>query len=151
MHTSVRHAHTVASESAISDHMTAPELPEPDATMPSNLRQLFAFPTCRSSLSPCSSHFPHLPPLLSAKWTQVTYSQDAPPTTHQAFSAAETWITHIGLANNKPEGDIASCCMCSTLPSLTVPRIRSRRNWVLLCIFPSFVLVHSLFIFHFLH
>jgi len=118
----VKHAHAVAPESVISDHMMAPELPEPDVATPSNLRQLFSFPTHHSSSSPCSSCFHHLPPLLSTNRTQATYSQDAPPTTHQASLAEETRIAHIGLANDKPEDDPAPCCMCSALPSPTVPR-----------------------------
>ena len=112
----------MASEPVISDHVTTPKLPEPDASTPSDLRQLFAFPTRRSSSSHRSSHFPHLPPSLSVNRTQVTYSQDTPPTTHQAFSAEETQIAYIGLANDKPNGDIASRCTRSALPSPTVPR-----------------------------
>ena len=118
---SVEHAHAVASESAISDHVTAPELPEPNDVTQATQSQLFAFPTCRS-LSPRSSHFPHLPPLLSANRTQATSSQDAPLATHQATSAEKTQIAQIGLANNKPKDDTAPCCMRSALPLLTVPR-----------------------------
>jgi len=118
----VKRAHAVASESVISDHVTAPELPEPDAATLSDLRQLFAFPTHSSSSSHRSSRFPHLPPSLSANRTRATYSQDAPLATHQAFSAEETRIAHIGPANDKPEGDTAHRCTRSALPSPTVPR-----------------------------
>jgi len=47
--TSVRCAHAMASESAISDHVMAPELPKPNATTLSNLSQHFTFPTHISS------------------------------------------------------------------------------------------------------
>jgi len=115
-------AHTVALESAISDHMTAPELPEPDNATQAMPSQPFAFPTRRSSLSPQASHFPHLPPSLSANRTQATFSQDAPLATHQASSAEETRIAHIRPANDKPEDDTAPCCTHSALPLPTVPR-----------------------------
>jgi len=118
----VERAHSVASESAISDHVTAPKLPEPDNATQATQSQLFAFPTRRSSLSPQSSHFPHLPPLLSANRTQATFSQDVPLATHQASLAEKTRIAQIGPANNKPEDDTAPCCMRSALPLLTVPR-----------------------------
>jgi len=118
----VKHAHTVASESAISDHVMASKLPKPDDATQAMQSQLFAFPMCRSSLPPQSSHFPHLPPSLSANQTQATFSQDIPLATHQASFAEETRIAHIGPANDKPEDDTAPCCMCSALPLLTVPR-----------------------------
>jgi len=118
----VKRAHAVASESVISDHVTAPELPEHDAATLSDLRQLFAFPMHSSFSSHRSSRFPHLLPSLSANRTQATYSQDAPLATHQAFLAEETQIAHIGPANDKPEGDTAHRCMRSMLPSPTVPR-----------------------------
>ena len=72
----VERAHAVASESAISDHVTAPELPEPDDATQATQSQLFAFLThfCSSS-SPQASHFPHL--LL---WTKSTPSRNPVPT-----------------------------------------------------------------------
>jgi len=115
-------AHAVASESAISDHMTTPELPEPDDATQAMQSQPFAFPTRRSSSSPRSSRFPHLLPSLSANQTQATFSQDAPLATHQAPSAEETRITHIGPANDKPEDDTAPHCTRSALPSPTILR-----------------------------
>ena len=118
----VRDADAVALELAISNHVMAPKLPKPDTVTLSNLRQLFAFPTCISSLSPHSSHFPHLLPLLSANLTQATYSQNTLPTTHQAFSAEDLQIAHIRLANDKPGDDITPCCTYSALPLLTVLR-----------------------------
>ena len=120
----VERAHAVASESAISDHVTAPELPEPkpnDATQAMQ-SQPFAFPTRRSSSSPRSSCFPHLLPSLSANRTQATFSQDAPLATHQASLAEKTRIAQIGPANDKPEDDTAPHCTRSALPSPTVPR-----------------------------
>jgi len=48
----VERAHAVASESAISDHVTAPELPEPDDATQAMQSQPFAFPTRHSSSSP---------------------------------------------------------------------------------------------------
>jgi len=120
---SVKCAHAVASESVISDHVTVPKLPKPDnmtqAMQSQHVKFLMYFP---SSSSHCSSHFPHLLPLLSANRTLATYSQDALPTTHQASSAEETQITHIRPANNKPEDDTTPGCICSTLPLPTVPR-----------------------------
>ena len=120
----VKRAHAVAPESVISNHVTAPELPEPDVATPSNLRQLFSFPMHRSSLSPRSSHFHHLPPSLSTNRTWATYSQDAPPTTHQASSAEETQIAHIGPANDKPEDDplVARAVRCPCRPSRGLDR-----------------------------
>jgi len=119
----VEHAHAVASESAISDHMTAPELPEPDDATQATQSQHVEFLTHFTSfLSPCSFRFPHLPPSLSANWTQATYSQDLPLATHQASSAEGTQIAQIGPANDKPEDDTAPRCTCSALPSPIVPR-----------------------------
>jgi len=113
----------VASESVISDHVTTPELPEPDdatqATQSQHVEFLTHFP---SSSSPRSSRFPHLPPSLSANRTQATFSQDAPLATHQASLAEETRIAQIGPANDKPEDDTAPRCTRSALPSPTVPR-----------------------------
>jgi len=48
----VERAHAVASESAISDHVTTPELPKPDDAIQAMQSQPFAFPTHRSSSSP---------------------------------------------------------------------------------------------------
>jgi len=48
----VEHAHAVASESAISDHVTTPELPKPNNMTQATQSQPFAFPTRRSSSSP---------------------------------------------------------------------------------------------------
>ena len=124
----VERAHAVASESVISDHVTAPELPEPDDATQATQSQPFAFPTRRSSSSHRSSRFPHLPPSLSANRTQATYSQDVPLATHQASSAEKTRIAHIGPANDKPEDDTASRCTRSALPSPTVPRSGPIRN-----------------------
>jgi len=90
---SVECVHTVALESAISDHVTAPELPKPNDTTQATQSQLFTFPTCCSSASPRSSHFPHLPPSLSANWTQATFSQDAPLATHRASSCYVLGLT----------------------------------------------------------
>ena len=118
----VERAHAVASESVISDHVTAPELPEPDDATQAKQSQPFAFPTRRSSSSPRSSRFPHLPPSLSANRTQATYSQDVPLATHQASSAEKTRIAQIGPANDKPEDNTAPRCTRSALPSPTVPR-----------------------------
>jgi len=80
------------------------------------------YTTCIFSLSPCSSHFPHLLPLLSANWDQSIYSQVTLLATHQAFLAEDLQITHIRLANNKPRDNITPHCTCSVLPLLTVPR-----------------------------
>jgi len=99
----VRYAHAVALESAISNHMMAPKLPEPYATMLSNQSQHVAFPMRTSSLSPYSSCFPHFLPPLSANRNHSTYSQAALLATHQAFSAEDLWITHIGLADIKTQ------------------------------------------------
>jgi len=119
----VERAHTVALESAISDHMTAPELPKPNNATQAMQSQHVEFLThFTSSSSPRSFCFPHLPPSLSANQTQATYSQDLPLATHQAPSAEETWIAQIGPANNKPKDDTAPCCMRSALPLPTVPR-----------------------------
>ena len=118
----VEHAHAVALESVISDHMTAPKLPKPNDMTQAMQSQPFAFPTHCSSLSPQASHFPYLPPLLSANRTQATFSQDEPLATHQASLAEKSRIAHIGLANNKPKDDTAPCCIHSTLPLLTILR-----------------------------
>ena len=118
----IKCAHAVASESVISNHMMAPKLPKPDATMVSDPRQLFAFPTHSSFLFYHSSHFPHLLPLLLSNWTQATYSQDIPFTTYQAFSAEDFWIAHIRPANNKPKDNTTPHCTHSVLPLPTVPR-----------------------------
>jgi len=48
----VERAHTVALESAISDHVMAPELPKPDDATQATQSQPFAFPMCCCSLSP---------------------------------------------------------------------------------------------------
>ena len=97
----VRYTCTVALEPAISDHVTAPKLPKPDAALLSNQSQHVVFPTCTSSLSPHSSHFPHFPPLLSANQNHATYSQATLLATHQAFLAEDLQIAHIGPANIK--------------------------------------------------
>jgi len=97
----VRYAHAVASESAISNHVTAPELSEPYAAMLSNQSQHVTFPMRTSFSSPRSSHFPHFPPPLSANRNHSTYSQAALLATHQAFSAEDSWIAHIGPADVK--------------------------------------------------
>ena len=99
----VRYTHAVASESAISNHMTAPELPEPYAATLSNQSQHVAFPTRTSSSSPRSSRFPHFLPPLSANRNHSTYSQAALLATHQAFSAEDSRITHIGPADIKTQ------------------------------------------------
>ena len=113
----------MASESVISDHVTAPKLPEPNdttqATQSQHVKFLMHF---LSSLSPRSFRFPHLPPSLSADRTQATYSQDLLLATHQASSAEGTRIAHIGPANDKPEDDTAPRCTRSVLPLLTVLR-----------------------------
>jgi len=66
----VKHAYTVALESVISDHVTAPKLPKPNkatqAIQSQHVKFLMHFP---SSLSHRSSHFPHLLPLLSVNQT----------------------------------------------------------------------------------
>ena len=77
----------MALESVISDHMMVPELPKPDDMTQAMQSQHVEF--LPSSSSHCSSHFPHLPPLLSANWTQATYSQDTLLATYQAFSAED--------------------------------------------------------------
>ena len=97
----IRYAHTMASEPAISNHVTAPELPEPNAASLSNQSQHVTFPTHTSSLSPHSSRFPHFLPPLSANQNHSTYSQAALLATHQAFSAEDSRIAHIGPANIK--------------------------------------------------
>ena len=97
----VRYTHAVASESAISDHVTAPKLPKPYAAMLSNQSQHVTFPTHTSSLSPCSSCFPHFLPPLSENRNHSTYSQAALLATHQAFSAEDSRIAHIGPADVK--------------------------------------------------
>jgi len=126
---SVERAHAVASESAISDHVTAPELPEPDDATQATQSQHVKFLThFTSSSSPRSFRFPHLPPSLSANRTQATYSQDLPLATHQAPSAEETRIAQIGLANDKPEDDTAPRCTRSALPLPTVPRSGPKRK-----------------------
>jgi len=119
----VEHALAVASESAISDHVTAPELPEPDDATQAMQSQHVKFLThFTSSSSPCSFRFPHLLPSLSANQTQATYSQDLLLATHQAPLAEETRIAQIGLANDKPKDDTAPHCMRSALPLPTVLR-----------------------------
>jgi len=116
-------AHTVASESVISEHMTAPELPKPDDVTQAMQSQHVEFQAhFLSSSSPRSSHFPHLPPSLSANQTQATYSQDLLLATYQASSAEGTRIAHIRPANNKPKDDTTPHCMCSALPSPTILR-----------------------------
>jgi len=119
----VERAHAVASESAISDHVTAPELPKPDDTTQAMQSQHVKFLMhFTSSSSPHSFCFPHLLPLLSADQTQATYSQDLLLATHQAPLAEETRIAQIGLANNKPEDDTTPHCTCSALPLPTILR-----------------------------
>jgi len=119
----VKHAYTVALESVISDHMTAPKLPKPNdmtqAMQSQHVKFLTHFPF---SLSHRSSHFSHLPPLLSANRTQATYSQDVLLTTYQASLAEETQIAHIRPANDKPKDDTAPHCTHSVLPLLTILR-----------------------------
>jgi len=109
----VRYAHAVASESAISDHMMAPKLPEPYAVTLSNQSQHVAFPTHTSSLSPHSSYFPHFLPPLSANRNHSTYSQATLLATHQAFSAEDLWIAHIGPANIKTQSRHCPLIVCA--------------------------------------
>ena len=93
----VRCAHSVASESAISDHVTLPELPEPDNATPAATQSQLVFSTqFLSSSSPCSDPFPHPSPL-SGNRSYPTSSQAALLVTYQACLAEDPWITHIGL------------------------------------------------------
>jgi len=119
----IKCAHAVASELVISDHMMTPKLPEPNNTTQAMQSQHVEFLThFPSSLSPCSFRFPHLPPLLSADWTQATYSQDILLATHQASLAEETQIAQIRPANDKPKDDTTPHCMHSALPLPTILR-----------------------------
>lgn len=61
--------------------------------------QQVAFPMhFLSSLSPCSNLFPHPSSLSSGNQSYPISSQAASLATHQAHSAEDPWITHIGLA-----------------------------------------------------
>jgi len=106
----VRCAHAMASEPAISDHVIPPESPKPATCQPQPL------PTYTSFSSPHSAYFPNFPPLLSMDRTHPAYSQTALPTTDQAPSAKDTWITHITSADIKTQMDIGPCSTHVMLP-----------------------------------
>lgn len=117
----VRRALAVASESAIFDHVTLPELPEPDAATLSNQSQHVAFPARISSSSPRSSRssFP-FPPLL-------TRDRDLPSSSQAVLLSQALQPKTLGSPisdrpTTRPGVAITPRCTLSALPSPTVPR-----------------------------
>jgi len=116
---SVRGAHAVASESAISDHVTAPELPEPATTC--------SF-THASSPRLLPSRFPRSSPASTTDQTLPPWSQTARLTTHQALSAAGTRIALIGSANVKNRSRCRSMLYAPHNALANRPEVRTHKE-----------------------
>jgi len=102
----------VALESAISDHVTPPELPEPATRSPCPLS------SCATP-HPRPSRFPRSPPLSSASRSLSSCSQVALLGMHQALSAEDSRIAQ---STSRPGVAIAPRCTRLALPPPTAPR-----------------------------